>query len=90
MTQKEKADGQKVQVNGWLVAKDFQKGEKPHWDSLTMLRESLKMYFAVAANEGFKIRSVDIRAKFLQVKGLDREVYMESPSDIKKEGDLEA
>ena len=53
-----------------------------------MLWESLKIYFAVAANEGFKIRSVDIKAAFLQAKGLEREVYMEPPRDIKKEGKI--
>ena len=53
-----------------IVAKGFQEGEKPQSDSPTLLRESLKMYFAVAANEGFKLRSIDIRAAFLQAKGL--------------------
>ena len=46
------------------------------------------MYFAVAANEGFELRSIDIRAAFLQAKGLDREVYMEPPKDIRKKGKL--
>ena len=46
------------------------------------------MYFAVAANEGFKLRSIDIRAAFLQAKCLDREVYMEPPKDVKKEGKI--
>ena len=68
VTQKEKADGQKSQIKGCLVAKGFQEGEKPQSDSPTLLRESLKMYFAVAANEGFKLRSIDIRAPFLQAK----------------------
>ena len=71
VTQKEKADGQKTQVKGRLVVKGFQESEKPQSDSPTMLHESLKMYFAVAANEGFKINSVDIRATFLQARGLD-------------------
>ena len=53
-----------------------------------MLRESMKMFFAVAANEKFKLRSIDIRAAFLQAKCLDREVYLEPPKDIKKEGKL--
>ena len=72
VTQKEKADGQKSQIKGHLIAKGFQEGEKPQSDSPTLLRESLKMYFAVAANEGFKSRIIDIRAVFLQAKGLDR------------------
>ena len=46
------------------------------------------MYFALAANEGFRLRSIDIRAAFLQAKGLDREVYMEPPKDVKKEGKI--
>ena len=53
-----------------------------------MLRESLKIYFAVPANEGFKLRSIDIRVAFLQAKCLDREVYMEPPKDVKKEGKI--
>ena len=88
VTQKEKADGQKSQVKGRIVAKGFQEGEKPQSDSSILLRESLKMYFAVAANEGFKLRSIDIRAAFLQAKCLDREVYMEPPKDVKKEGKI--
>ena len=46
------------------------------------------MYFALAANEGFKLRSIDIRVAFLQAKGLDREVYMEPLKDVKKEGKI--
>ena len=65
VTQNEKADAHKSQVKGRIVAKRFQEGEKPQSDSPTLLRESLKMYFAVAANEGFKLRSIDIRAAFL-------------------------
>ncbi len=55
VTQTEKADGQKSQVKCRGVAKGFQEGEKPQSDSPTLLRESLKMYFAVAANQGFKL-----------------------------------
>ena len=41
---------------------------------------------AVAANSGFKLASVDIRAAFLQSRTLDRDVFVEPPSDIKKPG----
>ena len=74
MTQKEKAEGWIAQVKGQLLAQGFQEDEKPKPDYLTMLRELLKLYFPIAANEGFKIRSVDIRAAFPQSKGLDRDV----------------
>ena len=44
------------------------------------------MLVAVAANSGFKLASVDIRAAFLQSKILDREVFVEPPSDVRKLG----
>ena len=44
------------------------------------------MLMAVAANLGFKLASVDIRVAFLQSKVLDREVFIEPPSDVKKQG----
>ena len=50
-TQKEKSDGQKSQVKGRIVAKGYQEGKKPQSDLPTLLRESLKMYFALAENE---------------------------------------
>ena len=48
----------------------------------------MKMFFSVAVNEGFSLRSIDIRAEFLQAKALDREVYLEPPKDIKNEGKI--
>ena len=53
-------------------------------DLPTLLRESLKIYFALAEKEGFRLRSIDIRVVFLQEKGLDREVYMEPSKDVKR------
>ena len=41
---------------------------------------------ALAANQNFKVVSMDIRAAFLQAKKLDREVFVRPPDDIKKEG----
>ena len=41
---------------------------------------------ALAANQNFKVVSMDIRAAFLQAKTLDREVFVRPPNDIKKEG----
>ena len=68
ITKKEKADGQKQNFKGRLVAKGFQEKGVPQADSPTMLRESMKLFFAVAANQDFKLRSMDIRAPFLQAR----------------------
>ena len=64
---------------GRLVAKGFQEKEAPQSDSPTMLRESMKLFFSVAANEDFKLRSMDIRDAILQAKELDRDVYLMLP-----------
>ena len=65
ITRKEKGDGQKKNVKGRLVAKGFQEKEAPQSDSPTILRESMKMFFSVAANEAIELRNIDIRAAFL-------------------------
>ena len=41
---------------------------------------------AIAANNSFKLASVDIKAAFLQSRTLDRDVFMKPPPDIRKEG----
>lgn len=83
--QKEKADGQKNDMTERLVARGFQKKESPPSDSLTMLRESLKLYFAVTINEDLIFRNVDIRAAFLQSRGLNWELFFEPPKVVKSE-----
>ena len=89
ITRKEKADGQKQNYKGRLVAKGFQEKEAPKSDSPTTLRELMKLFFSVAANEDIKLRSMDIRATFLQAKELDRDVYLMPPKDVRKEGYIE-
>ena len=59
---------------------------KPQSDSPTASKDSFKMLMAMAANSRFKLASVDIRAAFLQSKVLNRDVFVEPPSDIKKPG----
>ena len=85
ITKKEKADGQKKNVKGRLVAKGFQETEAPQSDAPTMLRESMKLFFALATNEDFKLRSMDIRAAFLQARELDRDVFLMPPISGKKD-----
>jgi len=46
----------------------------------------MKMVFSVAANGNFGLRKIDIRAAFLQAKQLDKEVFLQPPNIIKREG----
>ena len=68
------------------MAQGFQEALKPQSDSPTAAKESFKLLMALSANFHFKIASVDIRAAFLQSKVLDRDIFVEPPSDIKKQG----
>merc|ERR1712090_84812 len=88
ITKKERSDGQKCAYKGRLVARGFQEKNAPQADSPTMRRESLKLFFALAANQSFGLRSIDIRAAFLQAKDLEREIFLKPPPDVKKEGIL--
>ena len=40
----------------------------------------------MAANENFELKKIDISAAFLQAKQLDREVFLQPPKDIKRDG----
>ena len=84
VSRKEKHDGQKQLYKAQLVARGFQEREQPQSDSPTVAKESFKMLMAIAANEQFKVVSMDIRAVFLQANKLDREIFMRPPEDIRK------
>ena len=59
---------------------------KPQSDSPTVSKELFKILMAVAANNGFKLASADIRVAFLESRTLDRDVFMKPHPDIRKEG----
>ena len=88
ITVKEAHDGQKTKYKARLVARGFQEEVPPQSDSPTVLRESNKLFTAVASNEDFKVLSVDIRAAFLQSKELKREVFVVPPKDLAETGVL--
>merc|ERR1711962_1747485 len=74
--EKEKHDGQRQKYKARLVAKPFQERDQPQSDSPTAAKESFKLLVALAANQNFKVVSMDIRAAFLHAKKLDREVFV--------------
>ena len=86
VTQKEKQDGQKKPVKARLVARGFQESMKPQSDSPTLLRESLKLFMAITANNDFMIRAIDIRAAFLQSEPLKKDIFILPPKVIYKDG----
>ena len=66
------------------MAKGYQEEFLPQSDSPTVLRDSLKTFLVVAANQGFDLASTDITGAFLQGEKLDRDVFVQPPPDIWK------
>ena len=57
-------------------------------DSPTAAKESLKLALIVAANEGFKIKSGDIKSAYLQGAKIDRDIFVKPPPEANAEGKL--
>ena len=55
-------------------------------DSPTVKKKSIKILIAMAAQHGWTVKSQDVTAAFLQAKDLIREVYVQPPKEIHKEG----
>ena len=54
-------------------------------DSPTIAKETLKMAIFVAANEGFDVKSVDIKSAYLQGNELERKIFVKPPSEAETE-----
>ena len=65
---KTKEDGMKTDIKARLVLKGFQEKECPRSDVPTISRDTWKLQLAIAANEGFNLKSIDITSAFLQGK----------------------
>ena len=69
-----------------LVVRGFEEEVYPQSDSPTASRESFKTFLALAANQSFHIKNMDVKSAFLQGTPPDREVNMEPPWELKKPG----
>ena len=50
-------------------------------DSPTAGKDTMKLALMIAANEGFKIKGVDIKSAYLQGKDLERSIYVRPPPE---------
>ena len=68
---------------------DLEKGkESIRADSPTASKETLKLGLIISANEGFTVKSADIKSAYLQGKKLQRKIYVRPPPEAKAEGKL--
>ena len=71
---KERADGQIKNYKGRLVPKGFQEKEAPQYDSPTMLREPMKLFFFVTGVDKNFSEARSCRSKMLK--------YFRFPDDV--------
>jgi hypothetical protein len=68
---------------------DLERGkEDVRTDSPTASKEAIKLALIVAANEGFKVKSGDIKSAYLQGELLKRKIYVKPPKEAKAKGKL--
>lgn len=81
----EKGTGYKAR----LVCRGFEEEDDGlETDSPTVEKSSVRIFLGLAAMFGWKVKSVDIKAAFLQADQLDRDVFVRPPRDIKKLGTI--
>ena len=68
---------------------DLEKGkELLRSDSPTAGKETLKIALSIAANEGFDIKSIDIKSAYLQGHDLKRDIFVKPPVEAEVPGKL--
>ena len=81
INRKDDHDGLKVKVKARLCLRGDKEEEKPRSDSPTADKTSLRMLYAIAANERWKIESLDVKSAFLQGRKLERELFVSPPKE---------
>ena len=74
-------------VKARFVAKGFQERNKNNLrtDSLTCTKENLRIMFALAATNSWKVKSLDIKSAYLQGKEIERLVYVKPPVQVTRD-----
>ena len=61
---------------------DLERGkENIRSDAPTASKEAIKLTLAIAANEGFKVKSGDIKSAYLQGEAVSRKIYVRPPKE---------
>ena len=79
----EKPDGR---VKSRFVVKGNEERGDPRSDSPTVSKDSFKMFLAICANEGFRLKSFDVTTAFLQGKPLQRDIFIKPPLEKARPG----
>ena len=81
VNRKDEHDGLKVKMKARLCLRGDQEEEKPRSDSPTVDKTSTRILYAIAANEGWEIESLDVTSAFLQGRKLERDLFVIPPQE---------
>ena len=73
-------------IKARFVVKGCQEKSDPRSDSPTASKDSFKLFLALAANENFDLKTLDVTSAFLQGYPLDREVFIQPPLEKLESG----
>ena len=79
------SEGQKG-VKARLVVRGSEEDDKVQANSPTASKSTLRIAFAVIANERWKCETIDIKASFLQGRRIERDVLVKPPREVKGDG----
>ena len=82
----EKINENDKNIKARLVVRGFEEEEQVQSDSPTAAKSTLRVVMALAANENWKIETIDIKAAFLQGSRVERDIYVTPPKEMKEEG----
>lgn len=85
---KKEYDGLKVPIKARLCIRGFKELNPPRADSPTVDRIHTKMFYSIAANEGWDIQTIDVTSAFLQGNQLQREILVGPPKEAVAENTL--
>ena len=77
---KKKKDDETI-LKARLVARGFEEKEDMKVDSPTGSKECMKMLIAITASKKWTMKSIDIKAAFLQGQPINRELYVKPPPE---------
>ena len=80
-------DGMEV-IKARLVVRGYEEVEKVRADSPTCHKDSVRLLLAISISKDWILEALDIKAAFLQGGNIERELYVTSPKEFRKEGIL--
>ena len=73
----------KPDVKARLVARGFEEESNIRRDSPTCSKQSVRMCLMITATNEWDLKSLDIKAAFLQSDGISRQIYIKPPKEAK-------